>query len=221
MTLIASEPIHIAAVAEKDPVLAEFFAAVRQSAREIESAAALAKPALARIAAAISRHDNGQALRLRSLLVSLYSGGSAFADLSDVMTLDWTLRQDLGTVILAFGNGDFSHAYLKAAFEQAGDVDATWFLAEAPNPRAHLHEALNFARAGSVLEPRSRGERAVCQVLLSLFSDATVNLHTTLQGLDAERAKLMLSLLPDFIAWRFDFTDADLVQAHFSGSKNI
>lgn len=73
-----------------------------------------------------------------------------------------------------------------------------------------------------MLEPRSRGERAVCQVLLSLFFDATVNLHTTLQGLDTERAKLMLYLLSDSMAGRFDFTDADQVQAHFSGeSKNI
>ena len=221
MTFIASEPTHIAAIAEKDPLLAEFFTAIRQSTKEIQSAVALAKPALGRIAAAIAQRDHGQALRLRSLLVSLYSGGNALADLSDVMTLDWTLRKDFCTVILAFGHGDFSHAYLKAAFEQAGDVDASWFLAEAPNPRAHLHEALIFARAGNALEPRSRGERAVCQVLLSLFSDATVNLHSALQGLDAERAKLMLCLLSDFIAWRFDFTDADQVQAYFSRSKSI
>jgi hypothetical protein len=221
MTLIASEPTHISVVAEQDLLLAEFFAAVRQSAKEIESAVALAKPALGRIAAAISQRDHGQALRLRSLLFSLYSGGSALADLSDIMTLDWSLRKDFCTVVLAFGHGDFGHASLKAAFEQVGDVDATWFLADVPDPRARLREALRFAHAGSVLEPRSRGERAVCQLLLSLFSDATVNLHSTLQGLDAERAKLMLSLLSDFIAWRFDFTDADHVQAHFSGSKNI
>lgn len=73
--------------------LSEFIAAVRTAARESDAAVDTAKPALARIAAAVAGHDNGQALRVRSILLSLYSGGSALANVSDLMALDWPLRR--------------------------------------------------------------------------------------------------------------------------------
>lgn len=148
----STEPIHISEALERHTAFAEFVAAVRVAAKESEAAVGEAKPALARIAASITGHDNGQALRLRALLVSLYSGGRVCTDLSDVMALDWPLRKDLCAVILAFGHGEFGYDYMKSAFEQAGDVDARWFLAAAPDPRERLREALHFAKAGNTRE---------------------------------------------------------------------
>ena len=81
-TMNSTEPIHVSEAFERDGALAEFLAAVRTAAQESEAAVVAAKPALARIASAITRRDNGQALRLRALLVSLYSGGQVCAELS-------------------------------------------------------------------------------------------------------------------------------------------
>ena len=219
MTATISEPIHISAAIEKDAALAEFLATVKTTARETELAIAEAKPALARIASAIARHDNGQAVRLRALLISLYSGGRAPVDLSELMMLDWSLRKDLCAVLCAFGHGEFGYDYMKSAFEQAGDFEAQWFLAAAPEPRERLRTALHFAKAGNAREPRSSGERRIRQFLVSLFAGVPVDLQDVLNGLDAERAKLVLSIVSDYLAGRFDFTDDEEVRARFALSR--
>jgi hypothetical protein len=132
------------------------------------------------------------------------------------MALDWSLRKDLCAVLCAFGHGEFGYDYMKSAFEQAGDYEAQWFLAAVPDPRERLHEALQFAKAGNSREPRSSGERRVRQLLVSLFSGAPVDLQEALQGLDAERARLVLGIVSDYLAGRFDFTDDENVRSHFA-----
>ncbi|HEY0945047.1 MAG TPA: hypothetical protein VGD81_07250 [Opitutaceae bacterium] len=211
----ATDPLHIREVVERDAALKEFITAVRTAARESDAAVDAAKPALARLAAAIAGHDHGQALRARSILISLYTGGSALADVSDLMTLDWTLRRDLCAVLLAFGHGEFGYEYLKSAFEQAGDRDARWFLETAPDPRERLREALAFAKPGPVTAPRTLSEKGVALLLLSMFCGVPTDLQLTLKGLDATRAALVVGLVTDFVNSRFDFTDAELVRAHF------
>jgi hypothetical protein len=73
---------------DRESTLRDFFTAVRTAARESDAAVEAAKPALARLATTIAGHDHGQALRVRSILLSLYTGGSALADVSDLMALD-------------------------------------------------------------------------------------------------------------------------------------
>ena len=77
---------------DRQAALTEFFAAVRTAARESDAAVVAAKLALSRLAKAIVGSDNSQALRVRSILISLYTGGSVLADISDLMALDWSLR---------------------------------------------------------------------------------------------------------------------------------
>ena len=90
--------VHDTAETERESALKDFFAAVRDAATEADAAVDAAKPALARLAVAVAGHDNGQALRVRAILISLYTGGSALADVSDLMALDWPLRKDLCAV---------------------------------------------------------------------------------------------------------------------------
>ena len=215
MRLTAQEPIHIADAAEQDAALAEFFVAVRTAAKEADAAVDDAKPALARLAAVIVNRDSGQALRVRSLLASLYTGGAALADVSEILMLDWSLRKDLCSVLLAFGHGELGYQYLKSAFEQAGDINLGWLLSESRDPRARLQEALQFAKPGDPNLPRSSGERRVAQILVSLFAGKAIDLQQALQGLDQERAKLVLGILSDYLDGRFDFTDDEQVRAHF------
>ncbi len=215
MRTIAQEPIHIAEAAGQDAALAEFFAAVRTAAKEAEAAVNDGKPALARLAAAVVNRDNGQALRVRSLLASLYTGGATLVDVSEIMALDWSLRKDLCSTLLAFGHGELGHEYLKSALEQAGDINLRWLLSESRDPRTRLQEALRFAKRGDLNLPRSSGERRVAQLLASLFVGAKIDLQQALQGLDEERAKLVLGIVADYLAGRFDFTDDEVVRTHF------
>lgn len=207
--------MHIAEAAERDAALAEFFAAVRTAAKEADAAVSDAKPALARLAAAVVNRHNGQAQRVRTILASLYTGGAMLADVSEVMTLDWALRRDLCTVLLAFGHGEFGYEYLKSALEQAGDMNVCWLLSDCTQPRERLHEALRFAKPGDLNQPRSSGERRVAEVVISLFSSASTNLQQALQALDAQRARLVAGIITDYLAGRFDFTDDEEVRAHF------
>jgi hypothetical protein len=85
-----------------------------------------------------------------------------------------------------------------------------------PDPRARLREALRFAKAGNSHEPRSSRERRVRQLLVSIFFGAPVDLQEALHGLDAERAKILLGIVSDYVAGRFDFTDDEEVRAHFA-----
>ncbi len=200
----------------KNAAIIVFFAAMKTAAHESETAVAEAKPALARIASAIVGHDNGQALRVRAILVSLYTGGSILAEVSDLMALDWSLRKDLCAVLLAFGHGEFGYEYLKAAFENAGDHDARWFLDAAPEPDERLREALAFAKPGSLgTTPRTLTERGVAEFLLSLFAGDPVNLQSALRSLDRTRAALVVGLASDYIAGRFAYSDADVVCEFF------
>lgn len=186
--------------AEKKAALDEFFAAVHTAARESEAAVAAAKPALERIAAAITGRDNSQALRVRNLLCSLYAGGSARADVSDLLTLDWSLRKDLCTVFLAFNHGEFSYAALIAAFERVGDHGARWFLGTTHVPRERLREALVFAKAGPLATtPRTSSERGVAEFLASLFTGRPVDLQCASQSLDEQRRALVIELFADYL----------------------
>ncbi len=199
--------------------LIDFFAAVRSAAHESAGAVSKAKPALARIASAIVGRDHGNALRVRAILVSLYTGGSILAEVSDLMALDWSLRKDLCAVLLAFGHGDFGDEYLKAALENAGDHDARWFLDAAPEPDERLREALAFAKPGSfATTPRTLAERGIAEFLLSLFAGEPVNLRRALQSLDRARAALVVGLTSDFVAGRLDDNAAEIVREHFAGS---
>ena len=207
--------VHDTAETERESALKDFFAAVRDAATEADAAVDAAKPALARLAVAVAGHDNGQALRVRAILISLYTGGSALADVSDLMALDWPLRKDLCAVLLAFGHGEFGYDYMKVAFEQAGDRDARWFLGAAHDPRERLHEALIFAKPGPVTAPRTLSEKGVALLLLSLFAGVPADLQFALRGLDAVRADLVSGLVSDYVAGRFDFTDEQEVRAHF------
>lgn len=200
---------------ERTDTLNEFIAAVRTAARESDAAVEAAKPALARLAAAVVGRRNGQALRVRSILVSLYSGGSALADVSDVMSLDWALRRDLCAVLLAFGHGEFDAEYVKSAFELAGDHDARWFLGNAHDPRERVEEALSFAKAGPLSAPRTLNEKGVAMILLSVFAGIPCDLRFALRGLDQMRSNLVVSILTDYLAQRFDFTDEERVRDHF------
>ena len=206
---------------EREFALAEFFATVRAAARENDAAVLAAKPALKRLAEAIVGRDNGQALRVRSILISLYTGGAVLADVSDLMTFDWSLRRDLCTVLLAFGHGEFGYDYMKVAFEHAGDRDAQWFLGAAPDPIERLREALAFAKPGSLpTTPRTLSEKGVAGFLVSLFGGMPVELGNALQGLDQIRAALVVGLTSDFVAGRFGYEAGELVRMHFAASPD-
>ena len=215
MNSTLTDSAHDITEAEREAALKEFVAAVRTAAIEIDASVDAAKPALAQLAAAVAGHNNGQALRVRALLISLYTGGSALADVSDLMALDWPLRKDLCAVMLAFGHGEFGYDYMKSAFEQAGDRDARWFLGAAHDPRERLREALNFAKPGSVTAPRTLSQKGVALLLLSLFAGVPADLQFVLRGLDAVRADLVSGLVSDYVAGRFDFTDEKTVREHF------
>lgn len=129
---LTSETPHEAegetSAADREQALREFAASLHQTAIESEAAVVHAKEALKRLTEAIVGGDNGQALRVRAMLRSIYSAGATLADFSDLMTLDWAVRKDLCAVLLAFGCGDLDYAYLRRAFETAGDDGARWFL---------------------------------------------------------------------------------------------
>jgi len=130
MIPVSSDSLYHTTETERANALKEFFAVVREAKIESANAVEVGKLALARLAVAVACRDHGQALRVRAILFSLYSGGAVLADVSDLMALDWSLRKDLCAVLLAFGYGDFEYTYVKFAFEQAGDRGADWFLDE-------------------------------------------------------------------------------------------
>ncbi|AHF94143.1 hypothetical protein OPIT5_06390 [Opitutaceae bacterium TAV5] len=203
--------------ADRKAALNEFFAAVRTAAREADDAVTAAKPALERLASAIAGHDHGQAVRARSILISLYTGGTMLADVSDLLALDWTLRRDLCAVLLAFNHGEFSYDYLRAAFERAGDKNARWFLGAANNPRERLREALDFAKPGPLdTTPRSSSEKGVAGFVASLFAGRPVDLDSAVQRLDEIRRSLVAGLFAYYLAQRFDSDDRETVAEHFA-----
>jgi hypothetical protein len=212
-----SHPIPSSNETERQAALDELFAAVRTAAREADDAVTAAKPALERLASAIAGHDHGQAIRARAILISLYTGGTVLADVSDLLALDWSLRRDLCAVLLAFNHGEFSYDYLRAAFERAGDRNAQWFLAAANDPRERLREALDFAKPGALgTTPRSSSEKGVAAFVASLFTGRPVDLFLSVQGLDEIRRALVAGLFSDYVAQRFNDDDGETVAEHFA-----
>lgn len=204
---------------EADAALTEFFSAVRTAARETACAVEEGKPALARITGAIAGHDNGQALRVRSILVSLYTGGAVLADVSELMALDWSLRKDVCAVLLAFGHGEFGYEFMKSAFECAGGRNAQWFLSAVPDPAERLHEALAFAKPGPLTSTaRTLTEGGMAELLLSLFRGARVDMGDALKSFDRVRAALVTGIISDYIAGRFDSSATELVMRHFEAA---
>lgn len=202
-----------------DEALNEFFAMIRTASRESSAAVADAKPALARITAAITDRDSGQALRARSILISLYTGGAVLADVSELMALDWSLRKDLCAVLLAFGHGEFGYDYMKSAFENAGDHNAQWFLSAAPEPEECLREALAFAKAGAVATtPRTLTEQGMARFLLSLFAGVPVKLDEALKCFDRQRAGMIADIVSNYLAGRFDSRAAEMVRNFFAAA---
>lgn len=203
--------------ADRKAALAEFFSAVRASAQEADNAVSAAKPALDRLASAIAGHDHGQAIRTRAILISLYTGGTVLADVSDLLSLDWSLRRDLCAVLLAFNHGEFSYDYMRTAFERAGDRNARWFLSAANNPRERLREALDFATPGPLdTTPRSSSEKGVAGFVASLFTGTPVELFLAVRTLDEVRRALIVGLFADYLAQRFDSDDHDMAAEHFA-----
>lgn len=211
-----SQTSHHSDDADRQAALIEFFAAVHTAAREADAAVTAAKPALDRLASAIAGHDHGQAIRARLILISLYTGGTMLADVSDLLALDWTLRRDLCAVLLAFNHGEFSYDYMRAAFERAGDRNARWFLSAANNPRERLREALDFAKPGQLdTTPRSSSEKGVAGFVAALFTGQPVDLASAVQRLDEIRRSLVTGLFADYVAQRFNDDDRDAVAEHF------
>lgn len=125
--------------AEKKADLNEFFAAQRKERAERKEFAKLAPHAMKRLCRAMAQ-QTGQSYKLRDLIYSLWNGQRA--SLLEVVELDWGIRQDLTTVILAFGyealpksmdenDPSFFYDAIKAAVVEAGLWD--WFC------EAHKH----------------------------------------------------------------------------------
>lgn len=121
--------INFPTVAEEQEALAAFYR--RQSAVRAEKRAEAlrAGPALVRLVEAM-RHQTGQGFKIRALLFSLWNGKPA--RLSDVLVLDWELRKDFASVLLAFGYED---AELKCFYSNMEEAVRTaglwmWFLEE-------------------------------------------------------------------------------------------
>jgi hypothetical protein len=115
--------------AERKAALGEFFGRINEVQKRRGGAAAEAITALPRLIAACAG-KSGQGYKLRALLYSLWNGQPA--DLSDVLNLDYNLREDLCKVILAFGYedrkgaGSFFYNEITNAFKSAGLYE--WFL---------------------------------------------------------------------------------------------
>lgn len=87
--------------------------------------------AMKRIATQVVGGDNGQAVLMRSYLLSIF--GKTLADLSQVGRLDWDLRKDLCAVLLGVNQGDFDDFEIRELLIAAGDHNAEWFFAGVPN----------------------------------------------------------------------------------------
>jgi hypothetical protein len=85
--------------------------------------------ALQRIVKQIIRRDNGQALRMRSMLLSLFGQGKVA--LSEVDYFDLKLRKDLCAIILGLNHGRFADYQIREMFIAEGDKDARWFFSGA------------------------------------------------------------------------------------------
>ncbi len=101
----------------------------RTNALQRRQACLIAVPAMERLAELLKRRSD-QPYKLRALLFSLWSGKPA--SLSEIVGLDWEIRQDLLIVLAAFGYEDSKAAFYYGAISdaicRAGEWD--WFLEE-------------------------------------------------------------------------------------------
>lgn len=196
--------------------LAQINAAVKIS----HEAGAAARAAMARLAKAIVGQYSSQSLRLRALLLNLYQGGGK-TDLSDVMTLDATLRRDFAAVVAGVNCAGCPDSYLSDAFlEAAGPTGVAWFLEEygIEDERVALSEALSFCKRGAVATtPRSSGEKVFARFLASIFLGGEVDLSTLDAVLDKERRALAKSIFTAFVAGKFGSEQSQLVAEYFGG----
>ena len=98
-TMVLDEPT----AEERAALLKSAFAGVSEQRKERIAAMEAAFLAVPRLAEAMAQRTD-QSYTIRKLLFSLWNGKAA--DVSDVMTLDWSLRKDVCAVILAFGFED-------------------------------------------------------------------------------------------------------------------
>lgn len=118
-TLLNEEPNE----AHVSEVLRDAFAGLRANNAERRAAVEIAIPALHRLCDVMAAMT-GQSYKVRALLYSLWNG--APRSLLDVVDLDWSLRKDLGAVVLAFGFEQGSTAFYYDALKEAVSDRGIW-----------------------------------------------------------------------------------------------
>ncbi|NBW32042.1 MAG: hypothetical protein EBR48_05320 [bacterium] len=117
---------------ERAAMLKSFFGEVSAVTKERIAAMESAFLAVPRLAEAMAQRTD-QSYTIRKLLFSLWNGKAA--DVSDVMTLDWSLRKDVCAVILAFGFEDGPRKFwydelIKLLRDAGGYRLEKWFVQE-------------------------------------------------------------------------------------------
>lgn len=114
---------------EHADLVRSFFRNSAKAAAEQAHFGAAASAAMDRLAKAVYGHDNGQALRVAAALASIYNGSAAWpVRLDELRSLDWSLQQDLVTVMLGTGHGGFRDTDIREAFRAIGGEGAVeWF----------------------------------------------------------------------------------------------
>lgn len=203
---------------QPDEVLAAI-AQINEAVKISHEAGAAAREAMARLAKAIVGQYGSQSLRLRALLLNLYQGAGK-TDLSDVMTLDATLRRDFAAVVAGVNCAGCPDSYLSDAFREAAGKDGVdWFLAEygIEDESVALSEALSFCRRGALDKvARSSGELAFARFLSAVFLGGEIAL-SALDVLDKERRALAKSIFTAFLAGKFGSQETQLVAEYFGG----
>lgn len=112
---MSAPTIHFPTDEEQQAALKEFARCALLVRAEQRTLADKARPALTRLVE-VMRQRTGQSYKLRALLFSLWNGKPA--DVSDVLSLDWEIRKDFATVLLAFGFSDGSREFFYNAVEE-------------------------------------------------------------------------------------------------------
>jgi hypothetical protein len=122
--------IHIPTEEENRAALEEFFAREKRVKVQRVQAALLATEALDRLCKDVLTQRSGQCYKVRALLFSIWNGKPA--SLSELLGLDWELRQDVCAVLLAFGYEDAKHKFFYDALQRAVTAAGqwNWFLEE-------------------------------------------------------------------------------------------
>ncbi len=126
---ITRPKIHIPTEEENRANLSDVLRRQRRVNAQRRDASLIALQALDRLAV-VMQGRSGQPYKLRSILYSLWNGKPT--SLVEIVGLDWEIRQDLVSVLLAFGFEDrqvkFFYDAVKAAVTKAGQWD--WFIEE-------------------------------------------------------------------------------------------